>query len=282
MIIKNDFLTVEIANKGAEIQSIKDKEGNEYIWTGDPEVWASRTPITFPICGGLKEDKFIYLGKEYILGKHGYVKKLDFELESSTSDSSVFLHKSNEETKKSYPFDYEFRAKYSLCGNTVCVIYETTNKTDGEMYMSVGGHEGYLCPEGIEEYSVVFEKKETLNSYTLYGNLLGHDYTCLGENTDRLKLKYEYFAIDALVFKDLKSRKATLINDKTGRKIELDFADSPYFVIWTKPGAKYVCLEPWNGVQDPIDSNMDITQKEGIVKLAKGEIHTSIHKISIN
>ena len=30
------------------------------------------------------------------------------------------------------------------------------------MWFSVGGHDGFATPEGIEEYDIIFDKKETL------------------------------------------------------------------------------------------------------------------------
>ena len=64
--LKSDKLTVQISEKGAEIQSVTSNNGTEFMWCGDENVWAGRAPILFPICGGLKEDKFIYEGKEYV------------------------------------------------------------------------------------------------------------------------------------------------------------------------------------------------------------------------
>ncbi len=38
--LKNNFLTVTLSDKGAEIQSVKDvNSGREYMWQADPEIW---------------------------------------------------------------------------------------------------------------------------------------------------------------------------------------------------------------------------------------------------
>ena len=50
--ISNSEVSVVIAKKGAEIQSIK-RGGVEYMWSKDPAFWSSCAPIMFPICGGL-------------------------------------------------------------------------------------------------------------------------------------------------------------------------------------------------------------------------------------
>lgn len=278
--ISNGYIDVVISTMGAEMKSIT-KGGKEMLWSGDPAVWPAQTPLMFPICGGLKDDKFIYDGKEYILEKHGYGRKVEFELEKADNESATFLLVSNEESHKVYPFDYELRVTYTLDKTKVNIEYNVKNTTDGDMYFSIGGHEGYACPEGIEEYSVIFPETEDLVSNILNGNLLEHNTRNLGTNTNELPLKYEYFAVDAQVFLNLKSKKATLKNRATGEERTVEFEGFDFFLLWTKPGAKYICMEPWCGCQDFMDSDYDITKKRGIIKLAKNETCVKTHSIEV-
>ena len=159
--LKNEFIKASFDEVGAELKSLVFKE-KEYIWEGRSEVWAGSCPILFPICGGLKEDKYTFKGKEYTLQKHGYARFVTFEIENKTDNSVVFLHKSNDETKKSFPFDYELRVIYTLNGKTLKVDYSVKNSTDDTMYFSIGSHEGYYPPDGIEDSDVIFPKNETL------------------------------------------------------------------------------------------------------------------------
>lgn len=261
--LKNDSLTVEIETFGAQLKSVI-KNGENLIWDRNPEFWKESAPLLFPICGGLKDDKFTYQGREYSLLKHGFAKRNDFSVEKQTETSAVFLLKSNEETLKSYPWEFELRVKYELKNSALKVGYEVKNLTDDTMYMSVGAHEAYACPEGIEDYDIIFEREETLNSCDLDGNLISHNTSPIIKNSKYLSLYYKYFKVDALVFKDLKSRFATLRNRKTGKSISLDFNGFDYFLLWTKPNAGYICLEPWTGVPASVDADYDITEKEGI------------------
>ena len=149
------------------------------------------------------------------------------------------------------------------------------------LYFSIGAHEAYACPEGIEEYSVIFECKEDIRHTLNAGNLLLHEDTLILENTNELPLKTEYFEIDALILLSLKSRKASLKHRKTGRTITLDFDGFDSFLIWTKPGAGYVCLEPWAGIPDFDDSDYDITHKPEIIEAEAGETVIKTHTIEI-
>lgn len=276
--ISSKSLKVTISSMGAEIVSIKKGE-NELIWQADPNVWKGHAPLLFPICGGLKDDKFVYGGKEYIMSKHGFARKHEFEVDAASESSATFLLKSNDETRKCYPFDFELRVIYSLIENELTVTYDIKNTTDGDMYFSIGSHEAYSCPDGISEWSVIFEKDEDLIATPVDGPLLTYDENVILKSTRILPLKDEYFNIDALVFQNLKSRKLVLRNERTGYEIELDFDGFPYLLIWTKPNAKYICLEPWCGIPDFVDSNFDITKKKGIIRLEKGDATARIHKI---
>ena len=251
--IRNDFLTVEISALGAEIVRIKDKDGNDRQWNGDPSVWSGRAPIMIPICGGLKK---------------------------AEKDSAVFLLRSNDETKKHYPFDFEMRAAFRLCDNSIEITYSVKNPSDSEIFFSFGGHEAYACPDGIENYSVIFEKEEPLNATVLDGNFLTYEKNHISDN-GRIDLNEEYFANDALVFEHLQSKSVRLVNRVDGREIRVDFQGFEYFLIWKALGGKYVCLEPWSGCPDRIDFNGSFDEKEGITRLAGGETFSMTHTATI-
>lgn len=278
LILSNDILKAIFSTKGAELLSVE-KDGKEKIWVGDPDVWALHAPLLFPICGGLKDDKYIYEGKEYTLQKHGYIRFVEFEVESHSDTKLVFLHRWDSETLSQFPFHYELRVIYTLEDSALKVDYNVKNLDDTCMYYSIGAHEGYYCPEGIEEYSIIFDKSENLDSNILNGNLLEYETINVGKNTCELPLKYEYFAVDALVFLNLASRKVSLKNRKNGNEIGLEFDGYDAFLLWTKPNANYICLEPWCGHQDFVDSNYDFINKKGIIKLSGREEKTKTHKI---
>ena len=278
LILSNKIIKATFSTKGAELISVK-KDGKEKIWIGDPDVWAGQAPILFPICGGLKDDKYIYEGKEYTLQKHGYGRFVEFEVESHSDTKLVFLHRFDSETLSQFPFHYEPRVIYTLENSALKVDYNVKNLGENSMYYSIGAHEGYYCPEGIEEYSVIFDKDENLDSNILNGNLLEYETINVGKNTCELPLKYEYFAVDALVFLNLKSRKVSLKNRKTGEEVGLEFEGHDFFLLWTKPGAKYICMEPWCGCQDFVDANYDFMNKKGIIRLSGIEEKTKTHKI---
>ena len=280
VILKNGHITASIDELGAELKSLT-LDGEEFIWEAKPEVWANASPILFPICGGLKNDSYTYLGKSYTLTKHGYAKFTLFEVERASDTEAVFLHISNEKTRAVYPFDYELRIIFTLTESGVRIVYRVDNKTDGEMYFSIGAHEGYATPEGIEDYDVIFEKEETLNANVLYGNMLSYQLLPMLKCGRVLPLYDKYFTIDALDFLNVKSRSVTMRNRKNGRGVTVDFPFAPHFLLWHKPNAPYMCLEPWAGLPDFVDEDGDLTKKTAIMRLEKNGVYEGEHTITV-
>ena len=127
---------------------------------------------------------------------------------------------------------------------------------------------------------MVFEKNETLDSYILDGNLLEKNFIRVMENGTEFPLKYDYFQVDALVFKSLQSRKVTLVHKNSAKKVTVSFPGHDFFLLWTKPTGRYICLEPWCGIPDGVDADFDFVNKEGIIPLPAGETYTAVHTIT--
>ena len=278
--IKNEHLTVKISTLGAELQSII-CDGKEEIWQGDPAFWSGRSPILFPICGELLNNGYEYEGTHYDLRKHGFASIMEFSVEELADTYATFLLTPTEETLKSYPFDFELRVKYNLTGRKMTVIYETYNPSDKDMYFSVGAHESYACPEGIEAYKLVFDMPENFNCATFTKDkVIGDEFIDLGQNTRELCVTDELFKIGALMFLDLKSRGVTLVNKATGEGRRLEYPGFDYFFVWTRPYAGYICLEPWRGVPDFANATGDFKEKRGINKLGPKEKDVTVHTIT--
>ena len=273
--IQNQYLHVEISTRGAELQSIRDSSGNERLWQGDPAFWTGRAPILFPICGGLREDTYYLDGQRYSMPKHGFAKISEWQTENISSDRAVFLLT---EMHPGFPFRYELRAIYQLVENSLKVTYAIQNLDDRTFCCSVGSHEAWATPGGLESYSIKFEQPEQLANYSPIGNLLPRGPVILGENVCELPLKTEYFAIDALVFPHLKSRAVTL-KKQDKEELRVSYEGMDVLLLWTKPGANYICIEPWCSAPDYVDSDMQIRNKPGILTLAPGKETERTHLI---
>ncbi|MBQ6947536.1 MAG: hypothetical protein IJN42_05760, partial [Clostridia bacterium] len=60
--------------------------------------------------------------------------------------------------------------------------------------------------------------------------------------------------------------------------LRLEYPDTPHLLLWTQPGQKYICIEPWNGMPDGEKSG-ELSQKDSICALDGGKLKTFTHKI---
>lgn len=278
--IRNEFLTVEFNCFGAEATSIKDTSGREYLWCGRQDVWGRQAPFLFPICGGLKNDRYILDGKKYNLMKHGFAMRLDYEAEKVNEEKVIFRALGTEEYKAAYPFVYELYVIYELSKNNLSVTYRIENHDERTMYFSIGSHESYAYDGVIEDYAIEFEKPETLKNNIIEAPLLSGKTEIVGENVTHFPLKSEYFAKDSLVFTDVKSERLKFV-DKKGRQIaEVHFPGQTNLVLWTIPENGYLCIEPWSGLPDIKGYSGKIEEKAEILSLPRGEVKEIIHDIT--
>ena len=278
VVLNNGILRVQINKIGAEIRKVT-KDGNERMWSGDPKYWSGVSPILFPICSGLPDDKYTYNGKTYEMQKHGFIRKSLFDVETIANDTVTFLFKANEETLKAYPWEFELRIKYTLITDKIKVEYFVLNNSNEIMYYSIGSHESYNCPEGIEAYDIVFEKEEVLENALLDGAVFSGETQPILTSGNVLSLNEEYFKNDSLIFKNIQSKKVSIVNRITGQLSRVFFPDCEYFLLWHPLGAPFMCLEPWQGICSTKGDSGDITEKEGIISLQSKTEKTHTHII---
>lgn len=265
--IENEFMTCEIDDMGAQLHSLKSKEnGTEYIWQGNPDIWYGQAPVLFPVIGQLINDKYFYNGTEYTMPKHGLARKLLFNVKECEGAKAVFSLESDENTLKAYPFEFEYLVSFELKGKSLVNTMTVVNKTKGEMYFSVGAHPAFNCKVGD---IIEFEQSETLATERIdKENLIIPEKFPFMENEKSFVITKEIFEPDALILSDIKSEKLRI---KGENEIEFTFGKCPFLGIWAKPGAPYVCIEPWYGVNDGREVKKDISEKRGIERLGEGE-----------
>lgn len=284
--LENKQLRITVKPSGAELVSLYDLEKNvEYLWQGDPEYWARRAPVLFPIVGKLNSNTCKIDGKEYILPQHGFARNLIFDLVQESENSLSYLLKYNEETLKIYPFKFELYIHYELEGRKLKITYKVINSDAKEVYFSIGGHPAFNVPvfegESFEDYFIQFPEKETLERNLLSGGLLTEKKEKILNEQDQLHLKREYFDKDAIVLLSLKSNSLCLKSRKSEYRLKMDFEGFPYFGIWSPPGnAPFICLEPWDGHADYEGYEGEFKDKEGVLKLAPQEEYLNSFQIS--
>jgi len=287
--IENEFLKVTVKETGAELCSIQNKENNkEYIWQANPDIWGNHAPNLFPVIGVLKEGKFNFEGQEYELPKHGFIRyNENMRIKEKSENHLVFELLYSEETLMMYPFKFDFRISFTLNEKSLEINHQIINLDKQPIYFSLGGHPAFNIQhfenEKIKNYSLEFDQKMDLDTYTLNEEgLVSSQTKNLLKNEDSIQLTNHIFDKDALIFKNIKSKKVGLVSDKYGEILSVKYQDFENLGIWAKPGAPYVCIEPWLGIADVEETDQNLKNKEGIIELQVSKEFKAGYTISIS
>ena len=260
-----------VLGKGAELVSLK-KDGTEFVWERNPEFWGKSSPVLFPFVGSIKDSKYKYNEKEYVMEtRHGFARDKDFELVEKGSDFLKFLLKANADTLEKYPFNFELYITYKIEDEKVDIIYEVVNLDKDEMYFSIGAHPAFSTPVNddikLEDYYVELNKKETAEIYENEGALLKTERKEFLKDESIINLGENTFDNDAIIFKGLNSNEVSIKCRKSSRVLTMDFTGFPYIAFWSVPKAPFVCIEPWYGLSDLVNASGELSEKEGIEKI---------------
>ena len=251
--LKNKILTVEVSTDGAQLMSAK-ANGGEYMWQGNPEFWTGRAPLLFPICGRLFEGKYTYEGKEYALDRHGFARKCAFDVVSATDERVVLSLRSNEQTRKQYPFDFELLVSYELRGNTLISDVVMNNMGDKPLIATFGAHPAFNVPldtGSFDDWYIEFSEDCTPAQLVFTDTYMNTGKKKIYPIVDsrKLPLSHSLFNPDA-IFLDRVASAATLKSDLSERSVTMRYPQMPYLGLWHTPAseAPFVCIEPWCGL----------------------------------
>lgn len=287
--IENEYLSIGINQKGAELASVYDKNRSlQLLWQADPEYWGRHSCILFPFIGKLKSGQYEYNGQIFHLGQHGFVRNREYQLISQSRNKLSFSYHSTLEDLKIYPFSFESIISYEIVNRSVSVTYQIINRDNKKMYFSIGAHPGFTCPidqsKKRSNYKLVFNKSENAHTLELDENgLISESTRIILDGTDTLGLADNLFDRDALIFQNLKSTQVTLVDDLENKIWTFDFEGFQYLGIWSKNReSPFICIEPWYGLADYHNATGRVEEKIGIEQLASGEIFSCTHKISVH
>lgn len=272
--ITSGTLTAIIAHNGAELRSLTASDGSELMGPGDPTYWRGRAPLLFPIVGQLNQDTLRLDGKSYTMRKHGFARKSDFTLIEKGADTALFRLTDSPETWSQYPFAFELDAHFQLADATLYMTVTVRNTGDVPLPASFGYHPAFAwplpCGGARADHKIIFEQDEPAPIWPLTpAGLIGPEPIDTPVHQNELTLTDALFADDALVWKNLSSRRLTY-GASGFPTLDIAFPDTAWLGIWTKPGASFVCVEPWAGMADPDGYSGDFRDKPGVFSLSPG------------
>ncbi len=261
--ISHGNFTATIKPFGAELASLT-KDGQEFMWEAGP-AWPKTAPVLFPIVGELADDQYVHDGKSYKLSRHGFARGSEFAVDAD-EDHASFTLKANDTTRAIYPFDFTLTLTYTLGDDGLTIGYRVANPGSSLLPFSLGAHPAFAWHEPREGQSLVFDQPEPAPARRLTKNLLGPETYPTPIEGRTLTLSDSLFVDDALILDRVASRGVQF------GKLRVEWCDEfPMLGLWTKPGAGFLCIEPWAGIADPIGFHGEISEKPGITILQPGE-----------
>ena len=268
------MIEFKVNTHGAELQSLT-QTGREYLWQGDPSYWGRRAPILFPIVGQVAGGVFRVKGVEYKMGQHGFARDAEFERVGENEFKMVKAEHPN------YPYLCDLYAKYELKKDTLSCQWTVVNTGKEPMHFQIGAHPAFNLPDykandQLHGYFQCLDKNgKTVNPLiknSVNGGLR-HPYPEVKTINSIIPITADTFSDDAILIEDSQVEAVTLLDKNKKPVLTVSCPQAQAFGLWApqKPGCPFVCIEPWNGIADPVGFAGDIAERELDHCLAAGE-----------
>ena len=280
--LKNEALTIKVAELGAELQSVKDSKGKEFLWQAGPE-WPRHSPILFPIVCSVNDDTYVVDDREYHLPRHGFARDTKFTVVALTDEKVTLALHDDEETLKVYPFHFNLAVTYRLEGNRVHVIWHVENTDQCEIHFQIGGHPAFNMPGGKLEGMIKLDNEEPMDVLKSYADG-SHDMVEIPLEADMgiMEICNSFFRNDSVKIHKSQTHRAMLMDTNGEPAVTVDYK-TPVCAFWSPYGkqAPFVCIEPWYGIGDPRGWKGEFKDKPLMNHLQPGASFMSKYTITI-
>lgn len=271
-------LSAKVDPQGAQLMSLRTAAGTELLWQGDPAIWPDRAPILFPVIGPMTNGQIRHAGKTWPVPPHGFARMSDFAIVELASNRSVFELRDSVQSHAHYPFAFVLQVMFELSGHALLTTISVTNTGSEAMPADLGFHPGFNWPlrhgEAREDYAIIFPVREPAPIRRGVDDpiflLPNPQATPVDGNV--LRMRDALFDGGPVVFDQLTSRSLMYgPSQVTGNtRLRIDFPDSPYLGVWSRPGAGFVAIEPWQGLPSPAGFEGPLSEKPGISIIEPG------------
>lgn len=268
--LKSPQLQATISLNGAELIFLGNEATENILWSKQTAHWNRVAPNLFPIVGRLLNDSFTFQDQSYSLSQHGFARDREFEIVEQSETEIRLRLVSDTGSMSVYPFPFVFDVVYSLSESGLTISYETQNTGKDVMHYSVGGHPAFQLNEPLENYYLEFDSAIQLERQELNGSYFSGEGIYYGVS-NRLDLGDELFENDAFVLKDPQFQSVSLKHENGETLVQMHCDSWTAIGFWTKKDAPFLCIEPWWGWADHMDSTGKLEEKAGIRSLNPGE-----------
>ena len=276
--LSNDQLRIRVCTRGAELQSVYSKPLEmEFIWQPGFETFEHHTMLLFPNPGRIAGDRIIVGGKVHPATMHGFANDKEFR-PVEVNDRRILLElAADADTRRYYPYEFRLQVEFRLEGDKVLQHFHVINDDGKDVYYCLGAHPGFYCPivlgETADDYQLRFDRPQNLNRMELEENtrlLTGRKTAWLAEETD-IKLHAHFFEEGPLLFDGMDAGTITLESSRSGCFMELGVEGFESLCLWGNPTRmSVICIEPWCGTSDRMDTDHVWEHKPGIRRVRVG------------
>ena len=284
--IASPALSAAINPLGAELWSLRDAQGGDLMTDADPRWWTGHAPLLFPFVGRSRGDVYRLDGQAYPMPQHGFARRSAFAVVEQGDESALFRLEADDASRAIYPFDFRLDMGFALTDATLHMTATVANRGEAVMPFAFGYHPAFAWPlpygGGVEDHRIVFEHPEPapIRKVGDEPGLIAHEHAPSPVEGNSLAPTHDMFAGDALIWDDLASR--SLLWGVPGQpRLRIDFPDTPWLGLWQKPGAHYLCVEPWAGMADLAGFEGDVWAKQGIMALPPGDARSFRMDVSL-
>ncbi len=271
--ISNQHFTVDVSALGAEMQAITAADGREFLWNGDAAFWAGRSPILFPIVGKAPEDTVEIARKAYPMAQHGIARRREFALAASSPTMCRYELAASEDTMAVYPFDFVLAVEHALEERSLTVTAEVTNWSETAMPFGLGFHPAFVWPlpgaRKNAEHTITLDNRAEPEQSRLAGGLIDTAKLRSPFAAGRLVLERDMFVNDAMVFAE-GAGSGLVYGAEGGPALRFTFENLPNLALWNKPGAPFLCIEPWHGTAALNGGSRELADRPYTTELAAG------------
>ena len=266
-------LSATVSAEGAELHSLRDAAGGEWLWQAGPE-WPRHAPVLFPIVGRLPGDVLRHDGRPYRLTQHGFARDRRFAWLRRGADGCVLRLVEDAATLAAYPFPFVLDLAWMVEEGRLSCTATVSNPGPGPLPFSLGAHPAFVWPlpgtASAEEHALSFPGVDltALSARRLTGGLLDRPES-IPLAGGRLPLHTGLFDADAIVVPGFPGRRVRYA--APGASLEIGWEGFGDLGLWSKPGgAGFLCLEPWSGTAAPLGWDAEFAEKPGISVLEPG------------
>ncbi|MBB4952831.1 galactose mutarotase-like enzyme [Agrobacterium vitis] len=271
--LQNEHLTIEVSALGAELQSLTTQDGRSFLWNGDATFWGGRSPILFPIVGKAPDDRVMINGRSYPMAQHGIARRREFTLTTATETACCFTLTADDATKAVYPFDFSLLLDYQLSGASLTLTAQVSNRGDTAMPYGIGFHPAFLWPlPGADSrpHHIILDNGAEPALVRLKEGLLDETAHPSPFTAGQLTLDSSQYADDAMIFPQGAGSGLTY-QAEGGPALHFSFENLPNLALWQKPGAPFICIEPWHGMAARNNGGAELIDRPYSVMLPPGE-----------